>query len=131
MNLTTKLVIILAVLLSIVIGGVTLSIAEIYKNYGLIRAKCPNGYCSPIPQGMSGISFGIKYGDNAEWEALKVHCNKVFPKPCSSEEVIETNQCESDGMIYTSSPSQLKCKKCDKYWTPSREEAPNCSNLLD
>ncbi len=34
--------------------------------------------------------------------------------------------CEDDGMIYTSSPGQRKCKYCDKMWYPSREEAPSC-----
>lgn len=60
------------------------ALTEIYINYGQVRAFCPNGYCSPIPQGLAGISFGVKYGKDAEWEKLLAHCRELYPLPCDA-----------------------------------------------
>lgn len=59
------------------------SFVEVYKNMGMVRAFCPNDYCSPIPQGLSGISFGVKYPDATEDEKMVILCNSLYPLNCN------------------------------------------------
>lgn len=84
MNLTTKLVIILAVLLSIVIGGVVIdALAEIDKNYGMVKATYPNGIKPMIPQGLGGIVWESEYKKGTD-EYIVDYCNWLYPLPCDS-----------------------------------------------
>ena len=69
---------------ALIIGVGVLMSAKIYINMGMVRAFCPNGYCSPIPNGMSGIAFSVKYPDKTEDEKMVLYCNALYPLPCDS-----------------------------------------------
>ena len=57
--------------------------AEVYVNYGQIRAEYPNGIKPLIPYGMSGRAWESEYKKGTD-EYMVDYCRWLHPQPCDA-----------------------------------------------
>jgi len=77
--------IILALLISLLIALILFPVfvlAEIYINYGQVRAHTYHS-THPIPNGLAGVAIPSKHEKySKEW--WREYCNSLYPKPCNA-----------------------------------------------